>query len=145
MKILPLMKSSFAGYNVVACLSSRPVAGVCNAFVLVGGAVFIGDKYMLIFLVFQKNNFHFCFIMELLNEAKAWIKRKNGPDEVIRVILDVENKEPVTSYLLYTAYEQTPDYLGRILFDQQGFWIYDGDVLTVNEQEQVAKFIIYLA
>lgn len=83
--------------------------------------------------------------MELLNEAKAWIKRKNGPDEVVRVILDIENKEPVTSYLLYTAYEQTPDYLGRILFDQQGFWIYDGDALTVNEQEQLAKFIIHLA
>jgi len=83
--------------------------------------------------------------MELLNEAKAWIKRKNGPDEVVRVILDIGNKEPVTSYLLYTTYEQTPDYLGRILFDQQGFWIYDGDVLTIDEQEQLAKFIIHLA
>jgi hypothetical protein len=34
-----------------------------------------------------------------------------------------------------------PDYLGRILFDVNGFWIYDGDELIIDDQEQVAIFI----
>ncbi|MGF7080436.1 hypothetical protein [Mucilaginibacter sp. UYCu711] len=82
--------------------------------------------------------------MELVNEAKAWIKRKNGTDEIVTLVLDMVHKEPGTSNRLYTNYEQNPDYLGRILFDSEGYWIYDGEVLTINEQEQVAKFIIYL-
>ena len=32
--------------------------------------------------------------------------------------------------------------LGRILFDAKGYWIYDGQVLSIAEQEQVAKFIM---
>jgi hypothetical protein len=51
-----------------------------------------------------------------------------------------ENK--VLCYRLHTAYEPAPDYLGKILFDTQGYWIYDGETLTITEQEQVAKFII---
>lgn len=78
----------------------------------------------------------------LVNEARAWLKRKNGPDEVIRVLLDLENKDAELCYDLYTAYDAEPDYMGRILFDAQGFWIYDGEILSVAEQEQVAKFII---
>jgi len=78
----------------------------------------------------------------LTNEAKAWLKRKNGPDEVIRILLDLENKDAAFCYDLYTAYDAEPDYMGRILFDAQGFWIYDGDILPIAEQEQVAKFII---
>ncbi|QEC74708.1 hypothetical protein [Mucilaginibacter ginsenosidivorax] len=31
--------------------------------------------------------------------------------------------------------------LGRILFDAAGHWIYDGQVLSVYEQEDVAGFI----
>ena len=79
------------------------------------------------------------------SEAKAWIKRNNGPDEVVRVILDADNGEPVTSFLIYTAYQEPSDYLGRILFDSNGYWIYDGDELTIDEQEQLAKFITYYA
>ncbi|RYU91407.1 hypothetical protein EWM62_05550 [Mucilaginibacter terrigena] len=78
----------------------------------------------------------------IINDARAWLKRKHGPDEVIRIVLDVESKAAELCYLLYTAYDEQPDYLGRVLFDVQGFWIYDGDILTVTEQEQVAKFII---
>ena len=77
----------------------------------------------------------------LINEAKAWIKRERGPDEIIKIIGDTESPG-VISYKLFTAYSETPDFLGRILFDTQGYWIYDGDVLTISEQEQVAKFII---
>ena len=78
----------------------------------------------------------------LINEAKAWVKRKNGPDEVVRIVLDLESKDGVLCYQLYTAYDGKPDYLGRILFDTNNYWIYDGETLTIAEQEQLAKFII---
>ncbi len=77
----------------------------------------------------------------LVNEAKAWVKRKNGPDEVVRIVLHVECKDALLCYQLFTAYDEQPDYLGRVLFDEQGYWIYDGNTLTIAEQEQVAKFI----
>jgi hypothetical protein len=79
---------------------------------------------------------------ELTGEAKVWIKRKNGPGEVIRVVPDMEYNKTVMSYQLYTAFDKNPDHLGQVLFDMQGYWIYDGEVLSVAEQEQVAKFII---
>lgn len=78
----------------------------------------------------------------LINDARAWVKRKNGPDEVVRIILDLENSNAVLSYLLYTAYDENPEYWGRILFDAQGYWIYDGEILSIAEQEQLARFII---
>jgi hypothetical protein len=78
----------------------------------------------------------------LVTEAKAWLKRKSGPDEVVRIVPELESVDSVLAYLLYTAYDVKPVYLGRILFDKQGYWIYDGDDLAVAEQEQVAKFII---
>ncbi|EHQ25596.1 hypothetical protein [Mucilaginibacter paludis] len=78
----------------------------------------------------------------LIKEAKAWIKRKNAPDEIIRVVTDIEQKGAVISYELYTAFDDRPDYLGRILFDAQGYWIYDGEILKIGEQEQLAKFIM---
>jgi len=31
--------------------------------------------------------------------------------------------------------------LGRILFDEKENWIYDGDILTVEEQEEIAGAI----
>ena len=78
----------------------------------------------------------------LLTESKVWIKRKDAPGEVVRVIPDMESNDRVTAYQLYTAFEQNPDYLGQILFDADGYWIYDGEVLSVGEQEQVARFIL---
>lgn len=78
----------------------------------------------------------------LVNDAKAWVKRKNGPDEVVCVILDVESKDAELCYQLFTAFDDNPDYLGRILFDAKGYWIYDGETLTIAEQEQLAKFIV---
>jgi hypothetical protein len=81
----------------------------------------------------------------LNTEAKAWVKRKAGPDEIIRVVPEDGDEHGALSYNLYTAFNEDPDYLGRILFDDQGYWIYDGDVLSVLEQEQVAAFIINYA
>ncbi|MHB8207144.1 hypothetical protein [Mucilaginibacter sp.] len=78
----------------------------------------------------------------LVNDARAWVRRKDGPDEVVRILLDTESREAVLCYRLYTAYDENPDYLGRILFDAQGYWIYDGNTLRIAEQEQLAKFII---
>ncbi len=42
-------------------------------------------------------------------------------------------------YQMYDALGEY--YIGRILFDANGFWIYDGGVLSVNEQEDVAGYI----
>ena len=78
----------------------------------------------------------------LVNDARAWMKRKNGPDEVVRILLDADAGDAVLCYQLYSAYEENPDYLGRILFDAQGYWMYDGQALNITEQEQIAKFII---
>jgi hypothetical protein len=86
-----------------------------------------------------------------IRQANAWVKRSAGPDEIIRIVPDMENQSDVLRYKLYIAYgnlrddltdEKNPDYLGRILFDAAGYWIYDGDTLTITEQEQLAKFII---
>ena len=69
----------------------------------------------------------------------AWIKRKNLPDEVVSIIHDTQCTDAPLAYNLYTAFEGV--YLGRILFDDQGYWIYDGVELIIPEQEQLGKFI----
>jgi hypothetical protein len=78
----------------------------------------------------------------LTSEAKAFVKRIDGPDEVIRVVPDLLQRKAAQCYQLYTAFEERPDDLGCILFDEQGYWIYDGDLLSIAEQEQLADFII---
>jgi hypothetical protein len=75
-------------------------------------------------------------------EAKAWVKRNSGPDEIIRVVPDLMFKGKGLCYQLYTSFDQNPDDMGRVLFDTEGYWIYDGTELTITEQEQVARFII---
>src|SRR4051812_18775706 len=101
---------------------------------------------LLIFLVFLANNFHFCFAMvkhiSLITEAKVWIKGKNGTSEIIHVMLDHYVGTKVIAYNLYNAFDEHAAYLGRILFDLNGYWIYDGSVMSIDEQEQLAKFII---
>lgn len=79
----------------------------------------------------------------LTREAKAFVKRRNGPDEVIRVIPDRFHTNAEQCYRLSTAFEESPDELGCILFDVQGYWIYDGSELSIAEQEQVADFTIH--
>lgn len=81
-------------------------------------------------------------LSNLKNEAKAFIKRKSGPDEVIRILPESAPGSALPCYVLYTAFEENPDCLGKILFDENGYWIYDGEMLSVEEQEQVARFII---
>ncbi len=81
-------------------------------------------------------------ITHLTKEVKAWIKRKNGPDEILRVVPSWSSKEKIFRYRLLYAYAEKTEDLGCILFDAEGYWIYDGDVLSVEEQEQLARFIM---
>lgn len=69
----------------------------------------------------------------LITEAKVWVKRKNAPGEIIRVALDAGIGSKTIAYNLYHAFDDNPEYLGRILFDQEGYWIYDGSVLSIAE------------
>jgi hypothetical protein len=78
----------------------------------------------------------------LLKEAKVWIKREKGPGYFISILPDMEDASEVFAYSLFVAYGQQPEPLGQILFDAMGYWIYNGDILSIAEQEQVAKFII---
>lgn len=79
--------------------------------------------------------------MELTTEVKTYIKSKQGSDEIIRVV-PAGMEGAVEVYNLYTAFEDRPDYLGRVLFDAQGYWMYDGTTLSISEQEQLARFIV---
>ena len=76
----------------------------------------------------------------MTTEAKAWIKRSQDASEIVRIVPHRISINGPASYNLFTAYDE--NYLGRILFDAQGYWIYDGDIFSVVEQEQLAKFII---
>ena len=56
--------------------------------------------------------------------------------------LDKDDFDDLTGEDIYELTdEQNPDYLGKILFDDDGNWIYDGDQLTIMEQEQIGEFI----
>ena len=74
----------------------------------------------------------------MIEEAKAWVRRKTGIGEILRIVCGKDDN--LRAYRLYTAYEE--EEVGRILFDVQGYWIYDGKDLSIDEQEQVATFII---
>ncbi len=77
----------------------------------------------------------------LKEEARAWLTRNNGTSEVIRVVPSI-GPSMQQCYELYVAYEPNGESLGRILFDDNLYWIYDGGYLSVQEQEQVASFIV---
>jgi hypothetical protein len=59
---------------------------------------------------------------------------KTRMDKWVRIFPDSGNV-----YRLYDPMEEKE--LGRILFDQEDNWIYDGDILDVYEQEDLADFI----
>lgn len=42
-------------------------------------------------------------------------------------------------YQLYDALQERN--IGRVLFDADGHWIYDGSALSIEEQEDIAGFI----
>ncbi|MFD0793451.1 hypothetical protein ACFQZX_07460 [Mucilaginibacter litoreus] len=61
-------------------------------------------------------------------------------DEVLRIVKNTEGR--VMAFALFRAYDIGAPSLGRILFDENGYWIYDGEDLSINEQEQMAGFIL---
>ena len=77
----------------------------------------------------------------LCNGAQIYVKRKGRPDLVVKIPTVGYHQRQRLCYELYAAF-YNPDYLGRILFDEDGYWIYDGDEFSVEEQEQIARFII---
>jgi hypothetical protein len=84
-------------------------------------------------------------MLQLLTiEIKAWLKHPDGTSDVIRILPDPDGPA-ARCYLLFIAYEAYPGELGRILFDEDGYWIYDGNELTIDQQEQIAKLIMGLA
>ena len=59
---------------------------------------------------------------------------RTGSEKWVRVFPDLGD-----GHRLYDPLEELE--LGRILFDADGHWVYDGYVLNVNEQEDIAGFI----
>ena len=51
----------------------------------------------------------------------AWLKRTQGPDELVSIVQYIECRDAVLVYRVCTAFEINPDYLGRILFDVDGW------------------------
>jgi hypothetical protein len=77
----------------------------------------------------------------ITTEAKAWLNRSDGSSEVLRVV-SKDAPYGQQAYELYPAYEQNVESVGRVLFDVNGYWIYDGRCLSISEQEQIAAFIM---
>jgi hypothetical protein len=68
----------------------------------------------------------------MTTEARAWVKRSPGTGELVRIVpdeLDISSR--ILTYQLFSSYDENPEYLGMILFDAEGYWIYDGNKLKV--------------
>lgn len=89
------------------------------------------------------------------------IDRKQGGQLTLRVIPEFDNTSEALIYgglafrlfredygMFQLFHVEAPGYeapkvesLGRLLFDREGNWIYDGNRLTIDEQEEAAGFI----
>jgi hypothetical protein len=92
---------------------------------------------MLIFLAFQLSFLqfflHICFMKsQLFPEITKTAKTSNG--RWIRIF-----PNDGEGYHLYDALEEA--WIGRILVDADDNWIYDGEALAVEEQEELAGHI----
>jgi hypothetical protein len=90
-------------------------------------------KLLLIILVFIQDFTELWFMRSKLFVEKQERMRTDS-ERWVRVLPD--NGE---GYRLYDVLRES--YLGRILFDSGDNWIYDGVILSVDEQEDVAGFI----
>jgi hypothetical protein len=94
-------------------------------------------KVMLIFLAFLLSFFiffsTFVFMRSKLFRDKPETIR-TGSERWVRIFPDSGE-----GHRLYDPLEEQE--LGRILFDPAGNWIYDGEILSVDEQEEVAGLI----
>lgn len=90
----------------------------------------------------QYNCDRMAFTIHLAKESNIWLKRRAEQDTILKIIPDNPSDKIIPNYALFTAFDDQPQYMGCILFDCNGYWIYDGNELSVNEQEQVAQFIL---
>lgn len=81
-------------------------------------------------------------IIHLTHESKIWLKRRYDQVMILRIVPDSQSESMIPNYALFEAFGEHPQYVGCILFDSSGYWIYDGTELSVSEQEQVADFIL---
>ena len=92
---------------------------------------------MLIFLAFSISFLqfflHICFMRSKLFAEKPKTT-KISTKKWVRILPDQGD-----GYRLYDPLEEL--FMGRILFDRDDNWIYDGSFLSVNEQEEVAGLI----
>jgi hypothetical protein len=92
---------------------------------------------MLIFLAFYSSFLqffiHICFMKNQLydNLPKSL---KISSNRWVQI-----HSDQGSGYLVYDPIAELE--VGRILFDDEGHWIYDGDILLVEEQEEVAGAI----
>jgi hypothetical protein len=110
----------------------------------------------------EKNVLHLCGMNYLKEQEIAKIIAEGGIEKFISVrpanddslIFKLFNSFPGYFYIReeegFAGYinpddlldNESPYYQGRILFDENKNWIYDGDKFTPPEQEQLAFFIM---
>ena len=84
-------------------------------------------------LVFYEACYYICFMRSKLFKEKPK-RMETASGRWLQIVPENDNV-----YHLYDAL--TGDFIGRILFDADGNWIYDGDFLSIMEQEDVAGSI----
>jgi hypothetical protein len=112
--------------------------------------------------IYEKKVLHLCGMGYLQEQEIAKIKDDGGKEIYISVRPD--NDDPLV-FRLFNSFpgyfyireevrpagyinpddlpdNESPYYQGRILFDENENWIYDGDKFVPTEQEQLAFFII---
>ena len=89
--------------------------------------------FLAIFYTFYNFLFTFVSMKSKLFEEKPKTA-KTSAERWVRIFPDRGD-----GYQLYDALQERT--IGRVLFDAEGNWIYDGNLLTVEEQEEVAGFI----
>jgi hypothetical protein len=89
--------------------------------------------FLAIFYTFYNFLFTFVPMKSRLFEEKPKTA-KTSAERWVRIFPDQGD-----GYQLYDALQERN--IGRVLFDPNGNWIYDGTVLNIREQEDVAGFI----
>lgn len=119
-------------------------------------------KNISILFIYEKKVLHLCEMGYLQEKEIAEIKDNGGKEIFISVRPDIDDPLVFKFFNSFPGYfyireevrpagyinpddlpdNESPYYLGRILFDEDENWIYDGDKFTPGEQEQLAVFII---
>ncbi|AYL96614.1 hypothetical protein HYN43_015485 [Mucilaginibacter celer] len=128
--LLPCSKDTFIG-----CVKVSVIYTLYFKVTFYSISSFVINYLQLIFLAFNiifspfLINFAITVRSKLFDDKVETVKTNSG--RWLRVIPDGYN-----NYLIYDILNETES--GRILFDTKDNWIYDGRVLDVYEQEEVA-------